>query len=151
MKAHIMELFPDLFDGIGMIKDAIINLDVNPNAIPVVQPPRKVPQAMIEPLKTELNRMEQLGVIQKLDINEATAWCHNLVPVHKPSGKLQVCSDLRTINQALRFHAHNSYTFQDVISSIRGVKRVSKIDANSGFWTLPMDVTSQLLTMFNSP
>ena len=72
MNSHIMELFPNLFDGIGMIKDAIINLDVNPNTVPVVQPPRKVPQAMIKPLKTELSRMEQLGVIQKLDINEAT-------------------------------------------------------------------------------
>ena len=28
---------------------------------------------------------------------------------------------------------------------------VSKIDANSGFWTLPMDPDSQLLTTFNTP
>ena len=42
-------------------------------------------------------------------------------------------------------------TFQDIASSIKKVKRVSKIDANSGLWTLPMDVTSQLLTTFNSP
>ena len=64
MKAHIMELSPDLFDRIGTIKDVIMNLDINPDAVLVVQPPKKVPQAMIEPLKTELSRMEQLGVIQ---------------------------------------------------------------------------------------
>ena len=52
MKAHVMELFPDLFDGIGMIKDAIMNLDITPDAVPIVQLPRKVPQAMIEPLKS---------------------------------------------------------------------------------------------------
>ena len=51
-----MELLPNLFDGIGTIKGEIINLDVNPNAMPVVQLPRKVPQAIIEALKTELNR-----------------------------------------------------------------------------------------------
>ena len=28
---------------------------------------------------------------------------------------------------------------------------VSKIDANSGFWTLPMNEESQLLTTFNTP
>ena len=28
---------------------------------------------------------------------------------------------------------------------------ISKIDANSGFWTLPMDPDSQLLTTFNTP
>ena len=31
MKAHIMELFSNLYDGIGTIKDAIMNLDINPN------------------------------------------------------------------------------------------------------------------------
>ena len=29
----------------------------------------------------ELNQMEELGIIQKLDINETTDWCHNLVLV----------------------------------------------------------------------
>ena len=37
------------------------------------------------------------------------------------------------------------------MSSIRHVAKVSKIDANSGFWTLPMDANSQLLTTFNTP
>ena len=106
---------------------------------------------MIQPLKKELTRIEQLGVIHKLDINEVTDWCHNLVLVHKPSGKLRVCLNPRTINQVLRFHMYNSHTFQDIALSIKKVKRVSKIDANSSFWNLPMDVMSQLLTTFNSP
>ena len=88
-----MELFPNVFGRISMITDAIVSLDINPNVVPVVQPPNKVPEAMIEPLKTELNRMEQLGLIQKLDINEATDWCLNLVLVHKPNGQLCVCLD----------------------------------------------------------
>ena len=37
------------------------------------------------------------------------------------------------------------------MSSIRKVTKVSKIDTNSGFWTLPMDNQSQLLNMFNMP
>ena len=106
---------------------------------------------MIQSLKEELTRMEKFGVIHKLDINEATDWCHNLVLVYKPNSKLRVCLDPRTINQALWFHVHNSHTFQNIASSIKKVKRVSKIDANSEFWILPMDTTSQFLMMFNSP
>ena len=117
----------------------------------IIQPPRKIPQAMVEPLKQEIDHMLDLGVIRKLDINEATDWCHNLVLVHKPNGKLRVCLDPRTINNALRFNVHNTRTFQDVTSSIRRVSKVSKIDANSGFWTLPMDEQSQLLMTFNTP
>ena len=80
-KAHAMELFPELFDGVGTIKDVIMKLNVDQSIIPVIQPPRKIPQAMVDPLKHEIERMMMLGVIRKLDINEATDWCHNLVLV----------------------------------------------------------------------
>ena len=83
-------------------------LDVNPKVEPVVQPPRKIPQAMVEPLKCEIDRMFELGVIHKLDINKAMDWVHNLVLVRKPNGKLCVCLEPRTINKALRFNVHNS-------------------------------------------
>ena len=146
-----MELFPDLFDGIGTLKDAVVKLDIDDSITPVIQPPRKIPQAMVEPLKCEIEWMNNLGVIRKLDINEATDWCHNLVLVRKPNGKLRVCLDPRTINKALRFNVHNARTFQDVTTSIRRVSKISKIDMNSGFWTLPMDESSQLLTTFNTP
>lgn len=63
MKAPIMELSPDLFHGVGTIKGDIVKLDVETDIIPIVQPPQKVPQAMVEPLKSELDHMEQLGVI----------------------------------------------------------------------------------------
>ena len=43
-KAHVMELFPELFNGIGTIKDAIVKLDVDESITPVVQPPRKIPR-----------------------------------------------------------------------------------------------------------
>ena len=83
-----MELIPDLFDGVGTMKSVIMKLDIDQSAIQVVQPSRKIPQVMVEPLKREIERIMDLKVIQKLDINKAMDWCHNLVLVHKPSGKL---------------------------------------------------------------
>ena len=150
-KAHVMEFYPDLFEGVSTIQGAKVKLDVDPNIPSVVQCPRKIQSAMVKPLKKEIDHMLNLGVIQKLDINEAMDWCHNLVLVHKPNGKLRVYLDPCTINEALRFNVHNARTFQDITSSIRSVKKVSKIDANSGFWTLPMDPDSQLFTTFNTP
>ena len=123
------------------LKDTVVKLDVNESITPVIQPPRQIPQVMVELLKHEIDRVMDLGVIRKLDINEATDWCHNLVYVCKPNGKLRVCLDPRTINKALCFNVHNARTFQDVTSTIRRISKVSKIDANSGFWTLPMDET----------
>ena len=56
-KTHIMELFPDLFDGVGTIKDTVIKLDVNQSITLIIQLPRKIPQDMVEPLRQEINRM----------------------------------------------------------------------------------------------
>ena len=150
-KTHIMNLFPDLFEGVGTMENVQVHLDVNPEIEPVVQVPRKIPHSMMEPLKAELDQMIKLGVIHKLHINEATDWVHNLVLVRKPNGKLRVCLDPRTINKALCFNIHNAKTFSELISRIGKVMYVSKIDTNSGFWTLPMDPDSQLLTTFNTP
>ena len=61
---------------VGTMKHAMVKLDIDQTAIPVVQPPRKVPQAMVEPLKKEIERMEHLKVIRKLDIQQG----HRLVP-----------------------------------------------------------------------
>ena len=62
-KAHVMELYPDLFDGVGTIQGAKVKLDIDPNVPPVVQPPRKIPSAMVELLKKETDCMLNLGVI----------------------------------------------------------------------------------------
>ena len=92
-----------------------------------------------------------LGVIRKLDINEASDWVHALVIVIKPNCKPDVCLDPRTLNSVLRYNVHNAKRFIDIITKIKGFKYVSKIDANSGFWTLPLDPLSQLLTTSDTP
>ena len=107
-KAHIMNLFRDLFEGIGTMENVQVHLDVNPDIEPVVQAPRKIPHGMMEPLKAELGCMVKLGEIRKLHINGATDWVHNLVLVRKPNSKLRVCLDPHTINRALRFNIHNA-------------------------------------------
>ena len=101
LKAHIMQLFPDLFDGVGTIKDAVVHLDVKPDATPIVCSPRRVPDALCDSLKEELDRMETMKVIRKLDINKASDWVHALVLVVKPNGKFCVCLDPKTLNAVL--------------------------------------------------
>ena len=100
-KAHIMKLYPDLFDGVGTIKNAVVHLDVKPDAVPIVCSPRRVPDALQDSLKEELDRMGSMKVIRKLDINKASDWIHALVLVVKPNGKLCVCLDPHTVNAVL--------------------------------------------------
>ena len=150
VKQQIMNLYPDLFSGVGTIKNAMVHLDAKPGAISVVCSPHHVPHAVQPKLKEELDRMLKLGVIRKLDINEASDWVHALAIVIKPNGKLCVCLDPRTLNSVLQHNIHNAKRFIDIISKVKGFKHVSKIDADSGFWTLPLEPSSQLLTTFDT-
>ena len=67
-----MDLYPDLFSGVGTIRNVMVHLDVKPGAVQVVCSPHCVPHAVQSKLKEELDRMLKLGVIRKLDINEAS-------------------------------------------------------------------------------
>ena len=149
-KAHVMQLYPDLFDGVSTIKNAVVHLDVEPWATPIICSPRRVPDTLRESLKEELDRIESMKVIGKLDINEASDWVHALVLVVKPNGKLHVCLDPRTLNSVLQHNIHNAQRFIDIIAQIRGFTHCSKIDANSGFWTLPLNAINQLPTIFDT-
>ena len=66
MKQQIMDLYPDLFSGVGTIKNARVHLDVKPGAIPVVCSPHHVPHAVQPKLKEELDRMLKLWSHQKV-------------------------------------------------------------------------------------
>ena len=133
------------------MENVLVHLDIDKNIEPVVKVPHKIPHSMLQPLKSELERMMKIGVICKLHINEVTDFIHNLVLVRKTNGKLCVCLDPHTINKILCFNVQNARTFPEITSKIKKVEYISKIDANSGFWTLPMDTESQLLTTFNTP
>ena len=65
-KAHIMKLYPDLFDGIRTIKNAVVHLDVKPEAVPIACSPMRVPDALCDSLKEESDRMESMNIIRKL-------------------------------------------------------------------------------------
>ena len=76
----------DVFEGLGEIKGVQHKIQIDPNATPVVHLPCRVPVALREPLKEELQRMENLGVIK--NCMEPTAWVHSLVIARKKNNKI---------------------------------------------------------------
>ena len=116
---------------------------------PVIQAPRKVPFALREKLKDELNRMMRLNIIDKVD--GPTDWVSNLVIVEKPNGKLRVCLDPRDLNQAIKRQHYQLPTAEDILSQMAGAKHFSKLDASSGYWQLKLDEQSSQLLAFHTP
>ena len=73
----LVKEFDEVFHGIGKMKGVKVKLHVDPDVKPVAQKHRRVPFHLREKLEKELERLEQAGIIEKVDT--ATDWVSPLV------------------------------------------------------------------------
>lgn len=90
-----------------------------------------------------------MGVISKVD--SPTPWCAGMVVAPKKSGAIRICVDLKPLNQNVMREVHPLPRVDNVLAQLTGAKLFSKLDANSGFWQIPLSPTSRLLTTFITP
>ena len=82
--SKVFTLFPNLFTGLGKLKDNY-QIKLKGDAKPyTLQVPRRVALPLLPKVKAELHRMETLGVISKIE--EPTEWCSPMVVVPKSNG-----------------------------------------------------------------
>ena len=74
----VISEFQDVFSGIGRL-NRVVKIQLKENAIPHVAAPRKVPLALHDKVKAELNMMIEKGIIVK--VVEPTEWVSNMVVV----------------------------------------------------------------------
>ena len=98
----ILSQYSKVFEGSGCLSKSY-HIKVDPEVTPVICPPRNQPVAIRDRLKHELDDMESVGVIKKVE--EPTDWVNSLVVVEKPkSKKLRICLDPRPLNKANTFN-----------------------------------------------
>ena len=141
--------FPNLFTGLGKLNEEYsIRLEdgAKPYALTV---PRRVAIPLMQPVKEELCRMEKLGVISR--VSEPTEWCAAMVVVPKGNQKVRICVDLTHLNKSVRRERHPLPAVEQSLAQLAGARVFSTLDANSGFWQIPLDRGSTLLTTFITP
>ena len=126
-----------------------VHLQVDENAKPSITPPRRVPTALREKCKDELNRLENLGALAKVD--EPTAWVSSVVIASKKSGALRICIDPRPLNQALKTETYQLPVLDDLMPDLAKAKVFSTVDLTAGYWHCVLDDASSLLTTFATP
>ena len=86
--------YAHLFRGIGIFKCNPVHITTKQNGVPIQKPPRKVPIAMCEQFKKELDSMEDQGIISKFDGRDISPeWLTSFIIVQKPNGTLRICLD----------------------------------------------------------
>ena len=106
---------------------------------------------MRDEFQEEINSMVKAGILTKLDKNQATEWLNSFVVVRKPSGKLRVCLDPTDLNPHIICPVCNSNTLDDIVHKLCKAKYMAHFDALKGFFHVPLDENSKLLTAMLTP
>ena len=93
--------------------------------------------------------MEKLDVISKVD--KRTLWCAGMVVVPKKFGDVRICVDLKPLNENVLRETHPLPGVDETLAQLTRATVMSKLDANSGFWQIPLAQESRELTTFITP
>ena len=105
-KETVKRQFPMLFSGLWKM-EGVYTIVLKPGAKPFsLSTPQRISLPLMPRVKEELSRMEQQGVVSKVE--EPTAWCAPMVVVPKRNGRVTFCTDLTELNQSVMREKHPS-------------------------------------------
>ena len=94
---RVLDQYPAVFSpGLGLCTKVKARLLLKEDAVPKFVKPRPVPFSRMEAVDKELHRLEDLGIITRVDHSE---WATPIVVLQKPNGKVRICGDYKvTVN-----------------------------------------------------
>ncbi|KAK2711938.1 hypothetical protein QYM36_012903 [Artemia franciscana] len=122
--------FDDFFAGIGKLPEKV-EIHVEKNAIPSINPVRRITFTLHERVKSELEPLEKLDIIER--VVAPTKWVNSIMAVEKSDGSLRLCLDPRELNKSIQRPYYPMPTFEDIAAKIHGHNKFSKLDATSGY------------------
>ena len=148
-KEHLIRQFPSVFaEKVGQLEGEY-HIKLDATLSPVQHAPRRVPVALRDQLKAELDKMTEQGIIAP--VTAPTPWDSSLVAVPKKNSMLRLCLDPEDLNKAVQREHCPLPTIEDVARRLQGAKVFTKLDVRSSFWHITLDSPSSYLTTFNTP
>ena len=143
-----LQEFDDVFRGLGCLKDKH-HITIDETVHPVVYSPRRIPHALREQVKEQLQSMVKDDII--CCVNEPTQWVNAMCVVSKKNGKLRICMDPRDLNVAIRREHYQIPTAEEIVSRLGDARIMSVLDASQAFYHIPLDEESSKLCTMSTP
>ena len=134
---------------IGKFSGLKVKLHIDPAVKPVALPHRRVPYHLRKKVEEEINKLEDLDIIEKT--SGPTPWVSPIVIVpKKDSEEIRICVDMRLPNTAIKRERHVIPTTEDLLSDISGSKFFSVLDLNQAYHQVELDESSRYITTFST-
>ena len=107
-----------------------------------------MPFALKQAVEQELDRLEALGIIEKVTHSQ---WAAPVVPVPKGGGKIRLCGDYKvTINPVLEIDRYPLPKPDDLFAALSGRQRFTKIDLTHAYQQMSLEESSRELVTVNT-
>lgn len=114
----------------GKLKCVVVDIPVRADAMPVVQPYRRIPVALEKAVDDRINELTAQGIIEK--VNGPSKWVSPIVAVPKGDG-VRICLDMRRANEAVERENHPLPTIEDFLPHLGKAKVFSRLDVKNAF------------------
>jgi hypothetical protein len=138
------DIFSDVPGKTALVKHSIV---LKPNSRPVRMHPYRVNPVKAELMRTELDLMLKLGVIEECNSEFASP----VVMIPKLDGSIRFCCDYKRLNDITQPDAFPLPRIDDLIDKIGKAKYMTKIDLSRGYWQVPTEESSIPLSGFVTP
>ena len=128
----IKDRYKELFNGVGLLKDYELKLNIDDSVKPVAQPVRRIPFGVREKVERKLDELLESGIIEEVP-EGPTGWISPLVVVPKSDGDVRICVDMRRANQAIIRERQPIPTIEEILQDLNGSTIFSKVDLKWGF------------------
>ena len=117
--------------GLGTMTQIKAHLSLKADSRPVFRRPHTVPFAIREKVGKELDKLEEQGVLRRVDYSE---WAAPVVPVPKKDGSLRLCGDYKvTINPQLQVDQYPLPKPADLFTCLTGGQSFTKLDLTAAY------------------
>ena len=146
---RLLKRYGDVFHNeLGTLQGIQAKLVVQENTTPKFFKPRSVPYAIRGAIEKDLERLESLGVIEKVNYSD---WAAPIVPVPKADGSVRICGDYKvTVNPVLQVDQHPVPKAEDLFASLAGGKKFTKLDLSHAYQQVLLEPESRKYVTINT-
>ena len=144
---HVLLKYADIFafDDKHLGRTAVMKHSINTgDALPVRQPPRRLPIHCQQEVSRLIDDMLQKDVIEP----SSSPWSSPIVLVTKKDGSMRFCIDYRKVNNLTKKDAYPLPRIDDTLETLAGSTWFTTLDLLSGYWQVELDHTDKEKTAF---
>ena len=146
----VLSSYPAVFqEGLGTLKGFKAKIYVDPHAPPRFNPARSVPYALRDKVEQELQRLQDDGTLEPVEIAE---WAAPIVAVLKhDKNSVRICGDFSvTVNPVSKLDKYPIPKIDDLFAKLSKRKYFSKLDLSRAYQQLPLDEESRKYVVINT-